>query len=313
MSSDNPFSEYAPGPIAEGEEFARLALWVSIESERRRRRRSLRVSRITVLAFSIFMAWSVGPSQIGGNRLVGLADAVAGAGPGGPALSVVWYEKTNAFEAHDVPADILQPLQIEGFRFVVPTVTEMWLAPDGVVRTQVTYGQPVFGPGVDERVFDWLRLADRYPVGAVVERLGTEEPEISLPWEEGAEAVGEVMKRHAEASGNKRPVSVQMLDMSLELFREERGVPTRRAVLFRVLATVSGLQVVDHQGNLMIVARYVEDDDAYEKRVVIDRNNGVLISHEVVRLATDNAGEDYLTRQLFLIESDRTGALDGAS
>ncbi len=300
MSFDNPYAEYVPEPSTDGMELARVALWAEMASEERRRRIRLTRARVVIVAGVVFLVWTGGPAQIGGNRLAGLADAVAEDGaPAASGSPTVWYEKITYSQTHEVPRRLLRPLQVDAYQFSVPIVTETWLAPDGALRTRTIYGEPTFAAGVDQRIFDLLRLSDRYPVGVVVERLGQDEAHITLPWDQGAEEVGEVMLRHVATSGSKRPTSVQMLDVSLELFKEERDVPAHRAILFRVLSAVPGLWVSDAEGGLLVTTRYVEGDSAYEKQVLIDRTTGALLSHSVVRLATASHEQSFLYLQQF--------------
>lgn len=313
---ERDFADFVPDVPAFDEADARLRLWRSIERENSRRRRRRSSLRGLVAALVLMFVWTSAPptADTSDRQLLRLAEAVAESGalaPGGPD---VWYERSVSLEHIDVPSEWVAPLGVDKYAFDVPEVTETWIAADGAVRRRITFGQPRFAIGVDGRIFDLVRLADRYPVGRVVETLGmSEQPSpYQLPWDEGTESVRSVISRQVSASNDARPASAQVLDIVIRLLQEERAHPAHRATLFRIMATTPGLQITSTDQGLTVAARYVLGQEAMEKRIVFDRQSGKLMSHVVERLATPTT-RSYLVEQQWFVESTAPTQSSGAS
>jgi hypothetical protein len=286
--SEREFSDFVSSLPVGGENDARLQLWQSIERERftRARRRSTR--RATLLGLTIFAAWLMAPvSPDSGSALIGLASAVAEAGPFAPGPPEVWYEKIERTERFEVAPEHVKALGVAAFTFEVPTVVETWIGADGAYRTRVSYGFPRFARNADERAFDLVRLGDRYPVNRVVESIGVvEDPPFDPPWADGPSVVLAAMERQVQTTPDPRPDSAELLDLTLTLLREERDVPAHRAILLRVLAEIDDLAVYSKPGELVVAVRYVTDQKAFEKRIVLDTSTGALLASTLERLAT---------------------------
>ncbi len=307
LPPERDFSEFAPTAPISDEAGARLLLWRTIDQEKSRKRRRRSSIRMAVSTLVLFTVWAAAPPTVdtSDRQLLRLAEALADGGalaPGGPG---VWYERSIVVDRIDVPADWVSPLGVTEYRFEVPRVTETWIAADGAVRQRITYGQPRFPVGDDGRIFDLARLADRYPVGRTVETLGvSDQPSpFELPWDEGSESVRAVIRRQVAASSDARPESAQVLDIVVRLFQEERAYPVRRATLFRILASTPGLQVISSDEGVTVSARYVIGDEAMEKRIVVERITGDLVSHVVERLATPTTAS-YLVEQHWYVEPE---------
>lgn len=285
---ERDFSDFVSSLPVGGENEARLRLWQTIDRERSTRLRRRSTRRATLLGLTVFAAWLMAPvSPDSGSALLGLASAVADAGPFVPRTPEVWYEKTERTEPFEVAPEHLEALGAEPFTFQVPTVVETWIGADGAFRTRVSYGSPRFAQGVDERAFDLVRLGDRYPVNRVVESIGVvEDPAFDPPWADGPSAVLTAMERQVRTTTDPRPDSVQLLDLTVTLLREERDVPAHRAILLRVLADIDDLAVYSKPGELVVALRYVADQRAFEKRIVLDIATGSLLSSTLERLAT---------------------------
>jgi hypothetical protein len=288
---ERDFSDFVSSMPVGGENEARLLLWQSIERERSTRLRRRSTRRATLLGLTVFTAWVIAPvSPDSGNALLGLASAVAEAGPFAPGAPEVWYEKIERIEQFEVAPEHVKALGVAGFTFGVPTVVETWIGADGAYRTRIAYGTPHFSDGADERIFDLVRLGDRYPVNRVVESIGVvEDPVFEPPWADGPVAVLASMQRQVRTTTDPRPDSAQLLDLAVTLLREERDVPAHRATLFQVLAEIDGLAVYSKPGELVVAVRYVADQQALEKRIALDVATGALLSSTLERLATSGS------------------------
>lgn len=286
--TDREFSDFVSSLPVGGENDARLRLWQSIEREQSTRSRRRSTRRATLLGLTIFAAWLMAPvNPDSGSALLGLASAVAEAGPYAPGSPEVWYEKIERTERFEVAPEHVTALGAATFAFEVPAVVETWIGADGAFRTRVTYGSPHFARSADERVFDLVRLGDRYPVNRVVESIGVvEDPPFDPPWADGPSAVLAAMERQVQTTLDPRPESAELLDLTLTLLREERDVPAHRAILLRVLAEIDDLVVYSKPGELVVAVRYVADQQAFEKRIVLDTSTGALLASTLERLAT---------------------------
>lgn len=288
---ERDFSDFVSSLPVTGEHQARLLLWQSIERERwvKGRRRATR--RATLVGLTIFAAWLMAPvNPDSGSALLGLASAVAESGPYAPGAPAVWYEKTERTEYFEVSPEHVAPLGAEPFTFAVPVVVETWIGADSAYRTRTSFGYPRFSEDVDGRVFDLVRLGDRYPVNRVVESIGVvDDPGFIPPWADGPSAVLAAMQRQVRTTTDPRPDAAQLLDLTVALLRAERDVPAHRAILLRVLAEIDDLAVYSKPGELVVSFRYVTGQQAFEKRIVLDPATGFLLSSTLDRLATAGA------------------------
>ncbi len=273
-----------------GESAARLRLWRAMDREYRETQRRRFLARSIVMGLTLFGAWLAVPVGLdGGSReLFGLADALAGSEVYQQDSAGVWYERSERLQHVVVDPSHLRPIGLSDYSFDVSVVVERWIAVGGAVRTLTTYGTPQFAPGVDSRVFDLLRLGDRYPVMRAIETLGVQEPPgpYTPPWQAGVEGIGSSMRTQVQTTGDSRPDFVAMLDLTIQLLRQERDDPLNRGLLLRVLAGLNGLQFTPEEDAIVVSARYVVDQEAFEQRVVLDSNTGGLVSYSVERLAT---------------------------
>jgi hypothetical protein len=304
---ERDFSDFVSSLPVGGESGARLLLWDSIEREQSRRSRRRSTRRTALLATAIFVVWSMAPATIdtSAHPLLGLASAVAESGPLVPGAPDVWYERIERTEHFAVDPQHVEALGARPFQFEVSTVVETWIGSDSVYRTRVTYGTPRFETGGDERVFDLARLQDRYPVNKVVESIGQFDDGVAFdpPWALGPSEVLTAMERQVRTTTDTRPHHVQILDLAVALLRDERNVPAHRAILFRVLAEIDDLAVMVKQDQLVISVRFVSSQSAFEKRVVLDRDTGALVSATLERLATPSIPSRMLETQTFAFQT----------
>lgn len=298
FSDQSGFSALVPESAGAGEAAARLRLWRAMEREQGETRRRRFVARAAVLGVTLFVALLAVPDGMDRQslQLFGLAEAVAGSNLNPTDSGAIWYERTEHLQRVVVDPVYVRPLGWEVYYFDLSVTVERWIAVDGAVRTRTTYGTPQFPAGIDDTVFDLARLTDRYPVMKSVETLGTQERQTPYvpPWSAGVDGLRASMETQVRTSAGPLPSYVRMLDMTIRLLHQERDDPDHRALLIRVLASLDGLQVTAEEDRLVVSARYVVEEEAFEQWVVFDRHSGSLVSYSVERLATRSTSSKIL-------------------
>jgi hypothetical protein len=178
---------------------------------------------------------------------------------------------------------------------VVPRTREVWIAPDGSTRLQITTGTPAFFDEATAEAYRRSGLPASFQIGTTVAQAFAPSADRIDPadWPtDPAQLEVELVAAAANLGPPEQPLATRLLGLAADLLRETGAQPDLRAAVLRVLARAEGLTVTTgaEPGVLQVTASYEDEAGTWSHTVAFDAEGNLIAETEVAVTGIPSAG-----------------------
>jgi hypothetical protein len=155
------------------------------------------------------------------------------------------YTRSEVTALMIVSAEAFENVEFEKdfLTYVLPTTREVWIGSEGTVQIRTTNQTPTFFTEADEDVYYQAGIDQEDAIGETITLTTTDQPTIPN-WPTNPKDLDQAI-RHVAVTDRGLPVSVEYLDVALDILRETLATPELRAATLRLIGQLPGLQVAD--------------------------------------------------------------------